>query len=145
MPNFTLVKWVQIDGDFEGFDDGAVFRLADGTYWIQDQYLFWYHCSCNPWVLILRSDNRYYLQVAGKDKIVAVRRLRHFHECQIDGAFTGWDIERAYRLTNGEVWQQSRLTYEYADAFKPEALIYEAASGTRMLVEGTNVGVRRIG
>lgn len=31
MPNFSLVKWVQIDGDFEGFDDGAVFKLADGT------------------------------------------------------------------------------------------------------------------
>lgn len=96
-------------------------------------------------MLILKSDSRYYLQVAGKGEIVAVRRLNHFHECQIDGAFTGCDIERAYRLTNGEVWQLSRLTYEYGDASKPQALIYQAASGTRVLAEGTNVGVRKIG
>lgn len=144
MSNYELVKTVQIDGDFEGFDDEVLFKLMDGTYWIQDQYIYWYHYAYCPLVNILRANSRFYLQVEGQNQIVPVRQISDVVESQINGEFKGWEGETTYELTNGQVWQQSTYNYEYKYSYMPEALIYSAGAGYKMQVEGTSADVRRI-
>lgn len=144
MSDYEIVKTTQIDGDFEGFDDEVLFRLMDGSYWIQDQYMYWYHYAYCPKVNILRSRGQLYLQVVGQREAVPIRPISDVVESQIDGEFNGWEGETVYALTNGQVWQQSTYQYEYTYAYRPDIFIYSAGGGYKMQVEGTTADVRRI-
>ena len=44
----------KIDSDFEGFDDNAIFKMSDGSYWVQSQYAYWYHYAYRPDAIICR-------------------------------------------------------------------------------------------
>lgn len=132
----------RIDGDFEGFDDGRLFKLANGAYWIQAQYRYWYHYAYGPEVAISQASGHHMLTVAGQS--VAVRRIHDVIESQIDGPFEGWQGKSVYRLVNGQVWRQSVYTYEYKYAFRPEALVYEVDGAHRMQVEGIEAQVVRV-
>ena len=57
-------------------------------------------------------------------------------ESQIDGDFKGWDGETIFKLTNGQIWQQSSYAYMYHYAYGPEVTIYEANGRFKMKVEG---------
>lgn len=72
MSTYELVRKTKIDGDFEGFDDEVLFKFVDGTYWIQDQCMYWYYYSYCPSVNLLRTNGRFYLQIDGKNKIIPV-------------------------------------------------------------------------
>lgn len=144
MSSYEIVKTIQIDGDFEGFDDEVLFKLMDGTYWIQDQFLYWYYYAYCPRVHILKESDRFYLQVAGQNKIVPIRQISDVVESQINGEFKGWGGETVYELTNGQVWQQCTYSYEYIYSYMPEVLIYSADRGYKMRVEGTTADVRRV-
>lgn len=144
MSNYEIVKTTQIDGDFEGFDDEVLFKLMDGSYWIQDQYKYWYHYAYCPKVNILRASGRLYLQVVGQQEAVPIRPISDVVESQIDGEFNGWDGETVYALTNGQVWQQSTYQYDYTYSYRPDVFIYNAGGGHKMQVEGTTADVRRI-
>jgi len=144
MSEYTVAKASQIDGDFEGFDDEVLFKLVDGTYWIQDQFKYWYHYAFMPKVNILKKGTRFFLHIQGYNQIVPVRQLYDVIEAQIDGEFNGWEGETEYKLTNGQVWKQSTYNYEYTYAYMPDVVIYTANGGHRMQVEGTTADVRRI-
>ncbi len=144
MSDYQLIKSAQIDDEFEGFDDEMLFALSDGTYWIQDEYKYWYHYAYRPRVNILSKGSRKYIQVDGKNEVVAIRQLTDVTESKIDGEFKGWEGETVYQLTNGQKWQQSSYKYEYKYAHMPTVLIYSAAGGYKMLVEGTTADVRRV-
>jgi len=139
-----IVKQVQIDGEFNGFDGDMLFKLFDGTYWLQDEYKYWYYYSYCPRVNLLRENGRFYLQVAGRTEAVAVRQISDVLESQIAGNFNGWAGDTVYELTNGQAWQQSSYEYDYTYAYMPNAVIYAAGGGYKMLVEGTTADVRRI-
>jgi len=144
MSSYEVIKTTKIDGGFEGFDDEVLFKLVDGTYFIQDQYKYWYHYSYSPQVNILRSGGRLYLQVVGQSESVPVRQISDVLESQINGDFKGWEGETAYQLTNGQVWKQAIYSYEYTYAYMPEVLIYSAGGGYKIQVEGTSVEVIRV-
>lgn len=67
-------------------------------------------------------------------------------ESQIDGAFEGWDGETIFKLTNGQIWQQSSYAYHYHYAFMPEVVIYKTSGGYKMKVDDVDetIYVRRI-
>ena len=144
MSEYTLVKTLRIDGDFEGFDDEVLFKFMDGSFWIQDQYKYWYHYAYNPTVNLLKAGGRFFLQVQGQNEIVSIRQISDVIESQINGDFKGWEGETEYQLTNGQVWKQSTYNYEYTYSYMPEVLIYSAGGGYRMRVEGTSADVRQI-
>lgn len=144
MSTYELVRKTKIDGDFEGFDDEVLFRFVDGTYWMQAQYMYWYHYAYRPDVNLLRANGRFYLQIDGKDKVVPVRQITDVTESRIDGEFKGWEGETVYTLTNGQVWKQCTYHYEYKYSYRPEALIYNSGTGYKMQVEGTTADVRRV-
>lgn len=132
----------RIDGEFEGFDDEVLFKMANGTYWIQDQYKYWYHYAYNPEATITEESGRFILSVAGNS--IPIRRANNVIESRIDGEFKGWEGETIYRLVNGQVWQQSSYKYQYKYAYMPQVIVYEVGGGYKMLVAGTMANVRRV-
>lgn len=131
-----------IDCDFNGFDGDSVFKMSNGTYWIQDQYQYWYHYEYRPKAIITEEYGRYILTVAGRS--VYVKQLFDVVESSIDGEFRGWDGNSKYRLTNGQVWQQSEYKYEYMYSYRPEVMICNVNGSYIMFVEGTQATVKRI-
>ena len=144
MQGFKIILRSQIDGDFEGFDDEVLFPLMDGSFWIQDEYKYWYHYAYCPEAIILQNNGRLYIQVDGQDEIVAVRQITDVIKSKINGEFKGWEGETTYELTNGQVWQQANYKYVYKYAYMPKVLIYKSGGGHIMYVKGTKVKVHRI-
>ncbi|MBO1223794.1 MAG: hypothetical protein JYX80_05160 [Candidatus Scalindua sediminis] len=144
MEGYEVVLRSQIDGDFEGFDDEVLFKLMDGSYWIQDEYKYWYRYAYCPEALILRKNGRFYIQVDRQSEIVPVQQISGVIESKINGEFKGWEGETTYELLNGQVWQQSSYKYEYKYAYMPEVLIYNPGGGHIMQVAGTSASVRRV-
>ncbi len=57
-------------------------------------------------------------------------------ESRIDGTFNGWSGDTIFKLTNGQIWQQSSYGYRYRYAYRPEVLIYPTSGGYKMKVDG---------
>ena len=132
----------RINSSFEGFDDGAIFKMENGTYWVQDKYRYWYHYSYRPHAVITEENGRYIMTVEGES--IPVKRIFKAIESNIDGEFDGWDGNKKYKLTNGQVWEQAEYKYEYKYAYRPEVIIAEINGSYVMRVEGTQVRVRRV-
>jgi hypothetical protein len=134
----------QIDGTFTGFDGDALFKLTDGTYWLQAEYKYWYHYAYCPRVELFREHGAIRLRLSGQSDSVAVRQVNGVIESQIEDEFNGWDGESEYELTNGQVWKQSRYRYEYKYMCRPRVFIYDGSSGKIMDVDGCRAAVERI-
>lgn len=144
MTDLQIVAQAQIDDEFEGFDEDRLFKLTDGTYWIQDEYKYWYHYAYMPKIQLLRGRGRTYLQLEGQSQFVSVRQITQVIESRISDEFRGWEGESAYQLENGQVWQQSRYKYEYKYAYRPDVIIYNPGGGHVMQVAGTSAIVQRL-
>jgi len=59
-------------------------------------------------------------------------------ESQIEGTFEGWSGETIFKLTNGQIWQQSSYAYMYHYAYRPKVMIFPSGGGCKMKVEGVN-------
>ena len=140
----NIVRRSQISGSFEGFDDETLFKLTDGTFWLQDEYKYWYHYAYCPKAVILQEGGALYIQVDNQDQVVRVRQVYDVVEGTIDGEFTGWSGDSQYKLTNGQTWKQAAYKYEYKYVYRPEVTIYTASSGTIMDVDGAKAQVRRV-
>lgn len=128
-----------ICGDFEGFDEGKIFKLDDGSYWRQTEYEYEYDYEYEPPAQIIGEYGCFYLRVKGMK--AAVEPIDVIAESQIDGEFTGWDDNKAYKLLNGDVWKQKSYHYEYKYAAYPVAIIIMRYGSYYMLVEGTECEV----
>lgn len=67
-------------------------------------------------------------------------------ESQIQGTFEGWSGETIFKLTNGQIWQQSSYAYTYSYSYSPEVLIYSGGGGCKMKVNGVSdsISVNRL-
>lgn len=67
-------------------------------------------------------------------------------ESQIDGEFKGWSGETIFKLTNGQIWQQSNYSYTYSYSYRPKITIYSASGGCKLKVDGLcdTIGVKRL-
>lgn len=64
----------RIVGEFDGFDDGKIFELDNGTKWEQVRYKYRYVYKYRPRVKIW-YDGRYHLEVEGVSEMIQVRRI----------------------------------------------------------------------
>ena len=133
----------KIESDFEGFDENAIFKMSNGSYWAQSQYSYWYHYAYMPDAVISIEHGHYYLNVA--DHKVQIERICNVIESRIDGDFIGWSGDTIYKLTNGQIWEQAEYKYEYKYSCCPEAIICEVNGSYICLVDGSRAVVRRIG
>ena len=132
----------RIVSDFQGFDENAVFKLSNGTFWVQARYEYWYHYAYMPAAKIIDENGRTFLSVAGRT--VPVNRVYDVIESRIDGTFEGWKGNTKYTLTNGQEWQQAEYKYEYKYAYSPEVIICNVNGSYIMYVEETIVAVRQV-
>ena len=132
----------KIDSEFNGFDENAVFKLNNGTYWVQDQYQYWYHYAYRPEATISEENGRTILAVCGRS--IPVKRIFDVIESKIDGTFKGWEGNTKYKLINGQEWQQKEYKYEYKYAYRPEAIICNIDGKYVMYVAETHAFVKQI-
>jgi hypothetical protein len=66
----------KIDGDFEGFDNGKLFKLQNGQIWEQIDYTYHYSYKYNPKVTIYKDGSNYIMVVDGIEKKVKVQKLK---------------------------------------------------------------------
>jgi len=43
-----IIHRATFDGSFTRFDSDMLFKLTDGTYWLQAEYEYWYHYAYYP-------------------------------------------------------------------------------------------------
>jgi hypothetical protein len=134
----------QISGAFYGFNSDMLFKLTNGTYWLQTAYKYWYYYAYMPQIEIFQEGSLYFLRLGGSNQSVQVRQISGVIESQIDDAFEGWQGESKYKLTNGQSWKQERYKYEYKYSYRPHVIIYETSSGTVMDVDGCTAIVKRV-
>jgi hypothetical protein len=144
MQSDDVILIANVNGDFEGFDGETLFALSNGTYWLQDEYKYWYHYSYCPRVEVINVRGRLRLRVEGPSETVAVKQVTDVIRSKINGAFNGWDGSSTYTLFNGQVWQQSKYKYKYKYKYMPEVIVYNSGGGHVMHVAGTSAKVRRI-
>lgn len=131
-----------IESEFTGFDENSVFKLSNGTYWVQAKYEYWYHYAYRPQAVIALENGQYTLTVASHS--IPVKRLYDVIESKIDGSFEGWDGEKTYKLANGQVWQQAEYKYQYKYSYRPDVIIYKISGKYIMAVDGTKACVKRM-
>lgn len=127
---------------FSGFSDNAIFKMSNGSYWVQTKYKYWYHYAYRPDVVISEENGQTILTVAGHS--IPVKRVYDVIESQIDGEFNGWDGNTRYKLTNGQEWQQTEYHYCYKYAYRPDVMIYQIGGKSMMYVDGTQATVKRL-
>jgi len=131
-----LITTSIIDGEFNGYNEGMVFRLGNGEIWMQDEYHYDYSYSYRPEVKILTDNSRCYLQVEDMEDSVSVRKLNNCIESTIVGDFSGWDGDTTFTLDNEQVWKQSQYSYVYHYAYRPKVLIYDDGYTYKLSVVG---------
>lgn len=139
-----LVVESKIDGDFEGFDDGKLFPLYNGQYWLQKRYKYWYHYSYMARIKIHKYQNRFFLTKDGKDKCVEVELINNVIKATIVNDFNGWSGDTLFELDNGQIWKQDAYDYDYNYSYRPDAIIYHDGYNHKLMVEGKSVQVRQL-
>ncbi len=139
-----MQRVLQIENEFESFDENRLFELTDGTLWIQDEYKYAYHYAYRPQVMLqMGNDGRTRLRVSGMADAVAAREVSVVTRSRINDEFHGWDGETEYELQNGQIWRQVRYKYKYKYSFAPEVLIYQDRGRHHIHVAGTTAEVIR--
>ncbi len=145
--------------------NGEIFKLADGSLW-EVKYDYHYLYAYYPEVVICPSKGK--LSVGGKTVNIeriggdepsrsksSTRKTENDHkqvvsdaviESQINGDFQGWEGETIFKLTNGQIWQQSEYAYSYHYAYRPEVMIFSTNGGYKLKVEGMDekIAVKRL-
>lgn len=133
----------QIDGEFTGYNDGAIFRLANGQVWQQSKYKYKYHYAYRPGVRIYADETGSYLmEVEGVDESVEVIQVSIFVEGIIVSDFSGFRQGAIFEFNNGQVWEQMEAKHSYHYAYRPQAIIVEGIDGFQLQVEGMGEPVR---
>ena len=65
----------RIDGEFNGWNGGAVFELVNGIKWKQKECKYHYHYKYRPEAKIWRDGSRYYLEVECMNEMIEVERI----------------------------------------------------------------------
>lgn len=131
-------------------NSGEIFKLSDGSIW-EVKYEYEYLYEYSPEVIICPSKGQ--LIIGGKKiniervggrKASATKGKPHSPvssdvvESQIEGDFKGWDGETIFKLTNGQIWQQSSYAYTYYYKYRPKVIIFPANGFFSMQVDGVS-------
>lgn len=137
-------------------NNGEIFKLSDGSLWeVKYEYEYLYEYLPDVIIcpsrgkLIIKGKNLNVQNISGSSSrgdSVPSSGGGDVIEAQIDGEFQGWDGETIFKLTNGQIWQQSSYAYTYTYKFMPKVLIIKTSRGYELQVEGMDrrIAVRRI-
>lgn len=88
----------RIEGEFNGYDGGAVFKLDNGQAWQQRHYKYIYRYAYRPEVRIYREGSRYMMEVAGMAEPVEVIQVSIVLERQIVSDFSGFNQDMRFEF-----------------------------------------------
>lgn len=132
----------QIEGEFNGYDDGALFRLTNGQVWQQRRYKYKYKYKYRPRVRVYQEQGRWFMEFDCIDEPIEVVRANVVEEGTIVSDFRGFDGSSRFQFQNGRVWQQAEYKYNYHYAHRPHAVIVEGVNGLEIQVDGMSETVR---
>lgn len=131
-------------------NNGEIFKLSDGSIW-EVKYEYEYLYEYSPQVIIcpdkgklIIGSRKINIESVGGRKTSETKGKRHSPassevvESQIEGDFKGWDGETIFKLTNGQIWQQSSYTYTYSYKYRPKVIIFPANGFFSMKVDGVD-------
>jgi hypothetical protein len=133
----------QIDGEFIGFNDNAIFKLINGQVWQQTRYKYKYHYAYCPHVRIYPSNSGSFLmEVDGVDETVEVTQVSIVTEGHIVSNFKGYSHGEQFEFQNGQIWIQAENKHMYHNAHRPRAYVVDGIDGFQLQVEGMDEPVR---
>lgn len=132
----------RIEGEFNGFNGGAIFRLSNGQVWQQKRYRYRYKYAYRPQVILYKEDGRYFLNVPCMDEAIEVVRVNILCEGVIVSDFKGFNGDAKFSFQNGLKWKQAEYKYSYHYAYRPEAIVIDGIEGVTLHVDGMSDVVR---
>lgn len=142
---WQLFETTTIDGWVKKVKRGTIFKTTSGNIYEVVDVVILLEMEVRPDVTVLTDGRFYKLFIRGVDEPLLCRKLNRGKkgtvsgdviESQINGTFKGWDGETVFKLTNGQIWQQTSYAYTYHYAYRPKVLIYETTEGYKMKVDG---------
>jgi hypothetical protein len=134
--DWKLYQKTSIKGTISGsINKGYLFKTSDREFFEIIERTRQRVRERNPDVTIYKSGSDYKLEIEGFDEPVICRKISDVIETTIDGEFKGWDGSTIFKMTNGQIWQQSEYAYMYHYAYRPSVTIYESKDGIKMKVE----------
>lgn len=134
--DWTFYEKTSIKGSVSGsITKGYLFKTTGGAFYEITERTRQRVRERNPDVTIYKNGNDYKLVIDGFDEPVICRKIKNVIESAIDGEFKGWDGSTIFKLTNGQIWEQSEYAYFYHYAYRPNVTIYESKDGIKMKVE----------
>jgi hypothetical protein len=128
---------------------GEITKLADGSLWeiqFEYEYMYEYYPS------VIACPSRGFLIV--KDKKLSAREVisngssnsSNVIESYIESKFNGLDYGNIYKLSNGQIWEQTEAWIWIWIWVRPKVMIYKDGGITKMKVENIDhaVTVKRI-
>lgn len=152
---FTYFEETSISSKINGqIKHGFIFKTSSGNIYEVMDYVYLYEYLYFPNVLVLKKGDIYKLIIEGVKEQLICQKVNvsksdgnnstngtgtdDVVESRIDGAFEGFDGDKIFKLTNGQIWQQTQYYYYYTYKYGPEVLIYKSKSGFVMKVEGVD-------
>lgn len=133
----------QIEDEFFGYNDSAIFRLTNGQVWQQSRYKYLYHYSYRPHVRITVGPfGTFIMEVDGVNESVEVAQVQLVLGGKIVSDFTGHQYGAMFEFHNGQVWQQIENKYRYHYAYSPTGYIVDGLNGLQLFVDGLDDAVR---
>ncbi len=131
-----------IDGEFYGFDDGAIFRLSNGEVWQQARYRYHYHYAYQPEVIVSRGGGQCVIEVPCIGQSIEVVEVNVIKEGNIISDFAGFSFGAEFVFGNGQKWRQTQYFTRTRNLSRPGAMIIEGNDGKRLNVRGMSETVR---
>lgn len=132
----------RIDGEFNGYHDSAIFKLANGQVWQQRRYRYRYRYAYRPEVRIYKEGGRYMMEVAVMDELIEVVQASLIVDGPIVSDFSGFNQDMKFEFQNGQIWEQAEYKYNYHYAYRPDAVIVDGINGHELHVDGMDESVR---
>jgi hypothetical protein len=145
--NWTYEETTEIKGQISGtITKGYLFKTSNGKYYEIVERTRQRVRERNPEVKIYSDGDDYKLEIEGFEEAVICRKIKNVIESSIDGEFKGWDGSTIFKLSNGQIWQQSSYAYMYHYAYNPTVFIYQSMDGIKMKVEDVEelISVKKI-
>src|SRR5262249_34519166 len=109
----------QLQGDFNGYGDGAIFRLTNGQVWQQRRFRYKYKYKYRPPVGLYQKQNRWFMEFDCMDQPIEVVRANVLEEGVIVSDFNGFDGSSRFEFASGRIWEQAEYKYSYHYAYRP--------------------------
>ncbi len=126
--------------------EGYVFKTISGQYYVANPLTFQLVFTFLPKAKIYQKGSYFMLIIEDFEDPVFCREPESVIQSRISGDFNGWEGDTIFKLSNGQVWQQSSYSYWYAYLYSPEVLIYKLNGRWILKVESLDqtIAVHRI-